>query len=141
MPTRGKNSRMDDKTKVKTTLIQKDPHKGTTQINYCPKTSLSIMKKIPNYINKRRNVCLESHGLFHKEKSKWNLRNTLLIIYKSRRSKGDKNKEENAAMVWINNKKAYDMVQPTWIMKCLKVIGISASPKFHLELWETGEYH
>ena len=33
--------------------------------------------------------------------------------------------KKNVAMAWIDNKKAYDMILKTWIIKCLKMSKIS----------------
>ena len=36
-----------------------------------------------------------------------------------------KKRRKNLLMVWIDNKKAYDMVQQSWILHCLKMYKIS----------------
>ena len=83
---------------------------------------------------------LTSCGLFPKEQK---------VCHKGSRGTGElfyidqhilnksKTKQKNLAMVWIDNKKAYDMVQQSWIINCLKmyeILGINFIEKT-IETW------
>ena len=107
-------------TKGKTTLIQKDPSKGTAPNNYRPITSLPMMWKILTaQIREKIYYSLTSRGLFPDEQKgcRKGSRGTAKLLYKTRR--------KNPAMAWIDHKKAYDMVPENWIIHCLKMYNIS----------------
>ena len=88
-------------TKGKSTLIEKDPSKGTAPNNYRPIVCLPIMWKILTaQIMEKIYYSLTSHGLFPDER-------------------------KNLAMAWIDYKKAYDMIPQSWILHCLKMYKIS----------------
>ena len=115
--------------KEKTTLIQKDPSKGTTLNNYRPITCQAMMWKILTaQIREEIYYSLTSRGLFPAEQKgcRKGPRGTADLLYidqyilnKSR------TRRKNLAMAWIDNKKAHDMVPQSWIINCLKMYKIS----------------
>ena len=113
-------------TKGKTTLIQKDPSKGTAPNNYRPITCLPMMWKILT-AQKREKMyySLISRGLFPNGQKGYRKGSggteELLYIDKHIESK---NRRKNLAMAWIDYKKAYDMVSQSWIINCLKMYKI-----------------
>ena len=116
-------------TKGKTTLIQKDPSKGTASNNYRPITCLPMTWKILTaQIREEIYYSLINCGLFpDKQKGcRKGSRGTaeLLYIYQHILNES-KNRRKNLAMAWIDYKKAYDMVPQSWIINCLKIYKIS----------------
>ena len=108
-------------TKGKTTLIQKDPSKGTAPNNYRPITCLQMMWKILTaQIREKIYHSLTSGGLFPDEQKgcRKGSRGTAELLYILNESK---TRRKNLAMAWIDYKKAYDMVPQS----CLKVYKIS----------------
>ena len=116
-------------TKGKTTLIQKNPSKGTAPNNYKPITCLPIMWKILTaQIGEEIYYSLTSHRLFSDEQkgcSKGSRGTAELLDIDQRIINESKNRRKNLAMAWINYKKAYDMVPQSWIINCLKMYKIS----------------
>ena len=113
-------------TKGKTTLIQKDPSKGTAPNNYRPITCLPIMWKILTaQIRGKIYYSLTSRGLFPDEQKgcRKGSRGTAELLYIDQYILQTRRK--NLAMAWIDYKKAYDMVQQSWILHCLKMYKIS----------------
>ena len=112
-------------TKGKTTLIQKDPSKGTAPNNYRPITCLPMICKIlPAQIREEIYYSLTSRGLFPDEQKKYRKgsRGTAELLYIDQHILNEsKNKRINLAMAWIDYKKAYDMVPQSWIIICLKM--------------------
>ena len=116
-------------TKGKTTLIQKDASKGTAPNNYRPITCLPMMWKILTaqirkaiyysliscrlFSDEQKGCCKGSRGIAE-----------LLYIYQHILNES-KNRRENLAMAWIDYKKAYDTVPPSWIINCLRMYKIS----------------
>ena len=115
-------------TKGKTTLIQKDPSKGTATNNYRRITCLPMMWKILTaQIMKEIYYSLTSRGLFPNEEKKGckGSRGTAGLLYINQRILNEsKNKRKNLAMAWIDYKKAYHRVQQRWIINCLKMYKI-----------------
>ena len=120
---------LDWMTKGKTTLIQKDPNKGTAPNNYRPITCLPVMWKILTaQIRKEIYNSLTSHGLFSEEQKGYRKgsRRTAELLYIDQHILSEsKTRRKNLAMAWVDYKKAYDMVPPSWIIKCLKMYKIS----------------
>ena len=116
-------------TKGKTTLIQKDPSKGTTPNNYRVITCLPMMCKILTaQIREEIYYSLTSRGLFpDKQKGcRKGSRGTAELPYIDQHILNEsKNRWKTLAMAWIDNKKAYDMVPQSWIINCLKMYKIS----------------
>ena len=119
----------DFMTTGKTTLIQKDPNKGTATNNYRPITCLPVMWKILTaQIREKVYYSLTSRGLFPEEqKGCWKgSSGTAVLLYIDQHILSKrKTREKNLPMAWIDNKMAYDMIPHSWIIKCLKMYKIS----------------
>ena len=115
-------------TKRKTTLIQKDPLKGTAPNNYRPITCLPMMWKILTaQIREEIYYSLTSRRLFseNQEGCRKGSRGPGELLYIVQHILNEsKTRRENLAMAWIDNKKAYDIVQQSWIINCLKTYKI-----------------
>ena len=116
-------------TKGKTTLIQKDPSKGTAPNNYKPITCLPMMWKILTaQIREEIYYSLTSRELFPEEQKGCckGSRGTAELLYIDQHILNEiKTKQKNLAMAWIDYKKAYDMVPQRWIINCFKMYKIS----------------
>ena len=112
-------------TKGKTTLILKDPSKGTAPNNYRPITCLPMMWKILTaQIREEIYNSLTSRGLFPDKKKgcRKGSRGTAELLYIVQHILNDsKNRRKNLAMAWIDYEKAYDMVLQSWIINSLKM--------------------
>ena len=101
-------------TNGRTTLIQKDPNKGTAQNNYRPRTCLPMMRKIfTAQIREEIYNSLTSRGLFPDEQKGGctGCRGTAELFYIDQHILNEsKTKRKNLAMAWIDYKKAYDIV-------------------------------
>ena len=116
-------------TKGKTTLIQKDPSKGTAPNNYRLITCLLMMWKISiAQIREEIYYSLTSRRLFPEEQKlcrKGSKGTTELLYIDQQILNESKTRRENLAMAWIDYKKAYDMVPQSWIINSLKMYKIS----------------
>ena len=116
-------------TKEKTTLIQKDPIKETVPKNYRPITRLRMMWKILTaQIMEEIYNSLTSRGLFPEEQKgcRKGSRGTAELLYIDQHILNEgKTRRKNLAMAWMDYKKAYDMVQLSWIINCHKMYKIS----------------
>ena len=116
-------------TKGKTTLIQKDPNKGTAPNNYRPITCLPMMWKIlAAQIRNKIYDSLTSRGLFPDEQKGCckGSRGTAELLYIDQHILNEsKTRRKNLAMAWIDYKKAYNMVTHIWIINSLKMYKIS----------------
>ena len=116
-------------TKGKTTLIKKDPIKGTIPNNYRPITCLPMMWKILTaQIRAEIYDTLTNRGFFpEKQKGCRNgSRGIGELLYIDQHILNEsKTRWKNLAMVWIDYIKAYDMVPRSWIINCLKMYKIS----------------
>ena len=104
----------------KTTLIQKDPLKGTARNNYRPIMWLSMMWKIlTTQISEKIYYSLISRGFFIEEQKgccKW-VRGTEEPLYIDQHIFNDsKTRRKNLAMAWIDDKKTYDMDSTQYII-------------------------
>ena len=112
MPTRRRIP--DWMTKGKTTLIQKDPTKGTAPNNYKPITCLPMMWKILTVqIREKIYYSLTNWGLFlDKQKGCCKgSRGTTELLYIDQHTLDErKTRWKNVGMACIDYKKAYDMV-------------------------------
>ena len=124
-------------TEGKTKLIQKDPSKGTAPNNYRPITCLQMMWKISTaQIREKNYYSLTSRRLFPDEqkgcrKGSWG---TAELLYIDQHILNEnKTRRKNLAMVWIDYKKAYDMVPQSWILHCLKMYKISHEVIYFIE--------
>ena len=116
-------------TKGKTTLIQKEPIKGTAPNNYRPITCLPLMWKILTaHIREEIYYSLASRRLFPEEQKGCHKcsRGTAELLYIDQHILNESNtRRKNLAIDWIDYKKAYDMVPQSWIINCLKMYKIS----------------
>ena len=115
--------------KGKTTLIQKDPSKGTAPNNYRTITCLPMMWKILTaQIRGKIYYSLTSRWLFPDEQKgcRKGSRGTAGLLYIDQHIRNkSKTRRKNLAMAWIDYKKAYDTVPQSWIIHCLKMYKIS----------------
>ena len=114
-------------TKGKTTLIQKDPSKGTAPNNYIQITSLPMMWKILTAQIREKIYSLTSRGLFLDEQKgcRKGSRGTVeLLCIDQHILNENKTRRKNLAMAWIDYKKPNYMVPPSWIIHCLKMYKI-----------------
>ena len=121
-------------TKGNTTLIQKDPSKGTTPNNYRLMTCLPMMWKILTaQIREKIYYSLTSRGLLHDEQRgcREGSRGTAELLYIDQHLLNEsKTRRKNLAMAWIDYKMAYDMVPLKMAydmvpLNCLKMYKIS----------------
>ena len=116
-------------TKGKTTLIQKDPSKGTSPSNYRPITCLPMMWKILTAQIREEIYCsLTCHGLFPEEQKgcRKGSRSAAELLYIDQLILNkSKTRRKNLTMAWIDYKKVYYMVPQSWIINCRKMYKIS----------------
>ena len=116
-------------TKGKTTLIQKDPSKGTAPNNYGPITCLPMIWKILTaQIREKIYYLLTSRGLFPDEQKgcRKGSGGTAELIYIDQHILNERKiRRKNLAIAWIDYKKAYDIVPHSCIINCLKMYKIS----------------
>ena len=116
-------------TKGKTTLIQKDPGKGTAPNNYRPITWLPMIWKILTaQIREKIYYSLTSRGLFPDEQKgccKGSRGRAELLYIDQHILNESKTRLKNLAIAWIDYKKAYDMVPHSWIINSPKMYKIS----------------
>ena len=115
--------------KGKTTLIQKEPNKGTDPNKYRPITCLLMMRKIST-IQTREEIyyALTSHGLFPEEYKECckRSRGTAELLYIDQHILNESNtRRKKLAMAWIDYKKIYDMVLQSWKINSVKMYKIS----------------
>ena len=116
-------------TKEKTTLIQKDPCKGTAPNNHRPINCLPMTWKILTaQIREEIYNSLISLGLIPDEQKECcnGSRCTSELHYIDQYILNEsKNRRKNIAMAWIDYKKAYDIFPQSWIINCLKMYKIT----------------
>ena len=111
-------------TKGRTTLIKKDPNKGTAPNNYRSITCLPMMwKMLTVQIREEINYSLTSRGLLTDEQKggcKGSRGPAELLYIDQHILDESKTRRKNLVMAWIDYKKAYDMVPHSWIINSLK---------------------
>ena len=116
-------------TKGRTTLIQKEPNKGTAPNNYRLITCLPMMWIILTaQIREEIYHSLTSRGLFPDEQKGCckGSRGTAELFYTYKHILDEcKTRRKNLAVAWIDYKKPYDMVLHSWIINSLKMYKIS----------------
>ena len=110
-------------------LVMKDPQKGTEVTNYRPIACLAMMwKLLTGMIAEKMYVHLAQNGLLVDEqegcrKASRGTKDQLLIdkaiLKKCRRLL------TNLSMAWIDFRKTYDIVPHSWILKCMKMLGLA----------------
>ena len=116
-------------TNLKTTLIQKDPSKGTARNNYRPITCLPMMWKILTaQIREKIYNSLTSRGLFPDEQKgcRKESKGTAELLYIDQHILNErKTRRKNIAMAGIDYKTAFDTVPQSWMIHCIKMYKIS----------------
>ena len=138
-----KNSKLTWADDQRTTLIQKNPNKGTAQTIYRPITCLPMMWKILTaQIREQIYYSLTSHGLSPDEQKGCceGSRGTAGLFYIDQQILNEsKTRRKNLAMAWIDYKKAYDMAPHSWIINCPKMYqNIRWSHKFYRQNLDSG---
>ena len=129
----------------RTTLILKDVNQPLNVANYRPITCLpTIWKLLTSIISDKIYEHLESYNLIPWQqkgckKKSYGTKDQLLIDKLI--MKHAKNNKRKLRMVWIDYKKAYDSVPHSWIIKCLKMMGVADNIIIFLEMsmkfWKT----
>ena len=111
----------------RTALVQKDKSKGNVASNCRPITCLPIMwKLLTGIISERQYNCLEETSIIpHQQKgcrrkcrcTKGQLLIDKMVMMNSKRRK------TNLSMAWVDYKKAFDLVPPSWLIECLEIYG------------------
>ena len=116
-------------TKGRTVLIQKDKSKGNVANNYRPITCLPlswkiltgiISEEVYSFLDDQKYLPNEQKGCRKNAKGTHDLLFIDKMILKE-----VKRKQRNLFVGWIDYKKAYDMIPHTWIMECLRSLGIN----------------
>ena len=113
-------------TKGKTTLIQKDTSKGTVPNDYRPITCLQMNINSTNrgrdllHANKPQTVPRGTERM-----PQMIQRHIRVTLHRSVHPKREQDQTEKPTTVWIDYKKAYDMVPKSQMINCLKIYKIS----------------
>jgi hypothetical protein len=114
-------------TKGRTTLLQKDPQKGTTPKNYRPITCLPttwklfsgiIADKVMAHLNQHKLLAYEQKGVSPGSRGT----KDQLLIDKTV-CNDSKRRRTNLAVAWIDYQKAYDSLH-SWILESMKLYKI-----------------
>ena len=129
----------------RTTLIMKDPDKGSVVTNYRPIACLPVVYKLLTGIMAEAIYQhLHNNSLLPVEQKgcRRNCRGTkdqLLIDKMVLRN--SKRRKTNLNMAWIDYKKAYDMVPHSWVLETLNMVGIAENIRSlvenNMKLWRT----
>ena len=113
--------------KGRTVLLQKDPAKGNAESNYRPIACLPLMWKLLTgifaeqlYDHLHRNGLLPNEQKGCRKNSRGTKDQLLIdreILREARR------KKRHLAMVWIDYRKAYDMLPHSWLLESLSLVG------------------
>ena len=115
-------------TRGRTTLLQKDPQKGTTPKNYRPITCLPttwklfsgiIADKVMAHLNQHKLLAYEQKGVRPGSRGT----KDQLLIDKTV-CNDSKRRRTNLAVAWIDYQKAYDSVPHSWILESMKLYKI-----------------
>ena len=124
-------------TKGRTVLIQKDKSKGIESSNYRPITCLPLVwKLLSGLITDEMYDFLETEKLLPEEQKgcKRKTMGTADILFIDRLALREaRMRKKNLSMGWVDYRKAYDMVPHSWILECLKSLGISDNIQRFLE--------
>ena len=123
-------------TRRRTSLLQKDKSKGNVASNYRPITCFPLIRKLlTGVIVDQIYVHLDQKKLLPEElnRCRKGSRGTNDLLYIDRAViKEVKSRNKNLAMVWIDYKKAYDMVPHSQIIQCLDLFGVAQNIKSFL---------
>ena len=124
-------------TKGRTVLIQKDKSKGIESSKYRPITCLPLVwKLLSGLITDEMYDFIETEKLLPEEQKgcKRKTMGTADIIFIDRLALREaRMRKKNLSMGWVDYRKAYDMVPHSWILECLKSLGISDNIQRFLE--------
>ena len=126
---------MDDK--KKTVLLQKDMVKGKDSSNYRSITCLPLAWKILTGILAEKMYSFFDESLILPEEQKgcrtksWGTGELLYIDQMV--LKEAKSSRQNLAMAWIDYQKAYNMLPHSWMLECLKDLGVNEKIRRLLE--------
>ena len=116
-------------TKGKKVLIQKDPVNGNDPSNNRPITCLPLAWKIlTGIIAEETYTFLERRSLLPEEQNvcRKGSRGTGDLLYIDRMLLQEvKRRSKNLAMVWIDYRKAYDLVPHSWNLECPENLGLN----------------
>ena len=123
-------------TRGKTSFMQKDKSKGNVASNYRPITCLPLMwKLLTGVIADQIYAHLDQEMLLPEGQKRCRRasRATNDLFYIDRAVIEEvKSRNKNLAMVWIDYKKAADMVPHSWIIECLDLFGVGENIKSFL---------
>ena len=111
-------------TRGRTSLFQKDKSKGNVASNYRPITCYKLLTgviadQIYAHLDQEKLLPAEQKGC------RKGSRETNDLLYIDRAViKEVKSRNKNLVMAWIDYKKAYDMVQHSWIIECFDLFGV-----------------
>ena len=124
-------------TKGRTVLIQKDKSKGIESSNYRPITCLPLVWKlltgvitdeVYDFLETEKLLPEEQKGCKRKSMGTADLLFIDRVVLREARMR-----KKNLAVGWVDYRKAYDMVPHSWILECLKSLGISDNIQLFLE--------
>ena len=122
-------------TKGRTVLLQKEKAKGNDSSNYRPITCLPLAWKILTGILAEEIYLFFDENMILPEEQKGcgkKSRGTGDLLYIDKMVlKEAKRRKKNLAMAWIDYRKAYDMSPYSWILECLKDLGVNE------EIWRS----
>ena len=133
----GDNSLLAWMTHDRIVLCQNDARKGNTVENYCPNTCLPLMWKlltgviaeeIYDYLEQEKFLPEEQKGCRPRRrgtKDQLPIDKNVLKYCKKRHT--------NLSVAWIDYKKAYDSVPPSWINECMELFGTADDVRNFLE--------
>ena len=127
MPTNSSRTRVDDQRKDH--IDTKEPKQRNLPNNCRPIICQPMMWKIlTTQVREEIYYSLTSRGLFPEEQKGCckGSRGTAQLLYRDQHILNQSNTwQKNLPMVWIEYKKAYDMVPQSWIINCFKMNKIS----------------
>ena len=113
--------------KGRTVLLPKDPAKGNAESNYRPIACLPLMwKLLTGIFAEQLYDHLHHNGLLPNEqkgcrKNSRGTKDQLLIDREILREA--RRKKRHLAMVWVDYRKAYDMLPHSWLLESLSLVG------------------
>ena len=117
--------------------------RGNTVDNFRPITCLPLMWKLfTGIISDNLYEYLDSSGILPVEQKGYHrdsrgMKDQLLIDKLI--IKNCKRRETNLNVAWIDYKKAYDMIPHSWILECLKMVGLMKRLSCLKTAWENGK--
>ena len=122
-------------TKGRTILIRKDKEKGNIASNYRPCLPL-LWKLLTGIIANEMYEYLDSRSLLPEEQKGCRRKSRGMpdLLYIDRMVLREaKQRKKGLAMGWIDYRKAHDMIPHSWILECLKDLGVNEQLRQFLE--------